>query len=161
MRKYETSLNAEWHVSSDGQPRRHRWWMEVTTSAIIHFDGGARPPDNGRGAIGYIVEIDDSTKEKGSERVGTATCNEAEYQALIQGLETASEMGCTEVEVKGDSQLIVRQVNGEWKTREPHLRELRDRVREVADEFEQFEIHHIPREENREADALVEQAFSD
>ncbi|WP_172967079.1 ribonuclease HI family protein [Halosegnis rubeus] len=132
----------------------------MTTSAIIHFDGGARPPDNGRGAIGYIVKIDNSTEEKGSERIGTATCNEAEYQALIRGLETASEMGCTDVEVKGDSQLIVRQVNGEWKTREPHLRELRDRAQGLADGFEKFEIQHVSREENGEADELVEEAFA-
>jgi ribonuclease HI len=84
-----------------------------------------------------------------------------EYHALIQGLEVASEKGCSEVEARGDSQLIVRQVTGEWQTKEPRLRELRDRVREVADEFEQFEIQHIPREDNREADALVDRAFSD
>lgn len=133
----------------------------VTPSAVIHFDGGARPPDNGQAAIGYIVEIDDSTEVKGSERIGTATCNEAEYQALIRGLETASEMGCTNVEVKGDSQLIVRQVNGEWKTREPRLRKLRDRAQELVEEFEQFEIRHISREENGEADELVDREFPD
>jgi len=133
----------------------------MTTPAIIHFDGGARPPDNGPAAIGYTVEIDDSTEERGHDRIGTATCNEAEYHALHRGLEVASKKGCTEVEARGDSQLIVRQVTGDWQTKEPHLREIRDRVREVAEEFEQFEIQHIPREENREADALVEQAFSD
>jgi ribonuclease HI len=133
----------------------------MTTPAIIHFDGGARPPDNGPAAIGYTVEIDGSTEERGYDRIGTATCNEAEYHALIRGLEVTSEKGYTEVEARGDSQLIVRQVAGDWQTKESHLRELRDRVRELADEFEQFEIQHIPREENREADALVEQAFSD
>jgi ribonuclease HI len=76
-------------------------------------------------------------------------------------LEAASEKGCTEVEARGDSQLIVRQVTGEWQTKEPHLRKLRDRAQEVTYEFETFEIQHIPREENREADTLVEQAFSD
>jgi ribonuclease HI len=69
-------------------------------------------------------------------------------------------MGCTDVEVKGDSQLIVRQVNGEWKTREPRLRELRDRAQGLADRFEKFEIQHVPREENRAPDELVEMAFS-
>jgi ribonuclease HI len=133
----------------------------MTTPAIIHFDGGARPPDNGPAAIGYTVEMGGSTEEKEHDRIGRATCNEAEYHALIRGLEVASKKGCTEVEARGDSQLIVRQVTGEWQTKEPRLRELRDRVREVAEEFEQFEIQHIPREENWEADALVEQAFSD
>jgi ribonuclease HI len=133
----------------------------MTTPAVIHFDGGARPPDNGPAAIGYTVEIDGPTEARDSARIGTATCNEAEYYALIRGLEVASKQGCTEVKARGDSQLLVRQVTGEWQTKEPRLRELRDRVREVADEFEQFEIQHIPREENRKADALVEQAFSD
>jgi ribonuclease HI len=133
----------------------------MTTPAIIHFDGGARPPDNGPAAIGYTVERGGSTEGSGHDRIGTATCNEAEYHALIRGLEVASEKGYTEVEARGDSQLIVRQVTGDWQTKEPRLRELRDHVREVTEEFEQFEIRHIPREENREADALVEQAFSD
>lgn len=133
----------------------------MTTPAIIHFDGGARPPDNGPAAIGYTVEIDGSTEERGHDRIGRATCNEAEYHALIRGLEVASKKGCTEVGTRGDSQLIVRQVTGDWQTKEPRLRELRNRVRELADKFEQFEIQHIPREENREADALVEQAFAD
>ena len=131
----------------------------MTTPAVIHFDGGARPSNPGPAAIGYTIEAKDWSDE-GSDHLGTATCNEAEYRALIRGLEVASERGCTEVEAKGDSQLIVRQVTSDWDTNEQHLRELRDRVREVADEFEQFEIQHIPREENREADALVEQAFS-
>lgn len=133
----------------------------MTAPAIIHFDGGARPPDNGPAAIGYTVVMGGSTEEKEHDRIGRATCNEAEYQALIRGLETASEKGCTEVEARGDSQLIVRQVTGDWQTNEQHLRKLRARTQELADEFEQFEIQHIPREENREADALVEQAFSD
>jgi len=131
----------------------------MTTSAVVHFDGGARPPDNGPAAIGYTVEIDGSTEEQDSARIGTATCNEAEYHALIKGLEAASKKGCTEVKARGDSQLIVRQVTGDWQTKEARLRELRDRVEELADEFETFEIAWVDREENKEADALVEQAF--
>jgi len=76
-------------------------------------------------------------------------------------LEVASKQGCTEVEARGDSQLVVRQVTGDWRTKNQHLRELRDCAQELADEFETFEIQHIPREENWEADGLVEQAFSD
>mgnify|MGYP006303421265 CR=1 FL=1 len=133
----------------------------MTTPAIIHFDGGARPPDNGPAAIGYTVEMDGSTEKQDSIRIGTATCNEAEYHALIRGLEVASKQGCTEVEARGDSQLIVRQVTGDWQTKEPRLRELRDRVQELVGEFEQFEIQHIPRKENWEADELVEKAFSE
>ena len=131
----------------------------MTTPTIIHFDGGARPSNPGPAAIGYTIEAEDWSDD-GSAHLGTATNNEAEYHALIRALELALEKECTEVEVRGDSQLVVKQVKGDWQTNEQHLRELRDRVREVAGEFEQFEIQHIPREENKEADALVEQAFS-
>jgi ribonuclease HI len=111
-------------------------------------------------AIGYTIETEDWSDE-GSDHIVEATNNEAEYHALIRGLEVASEQGCTEVEARGDSQLIVRQVTGDWQIKEPRLRELRDRVRGVAEEFEQFEVQHIPREENWEADELVEAGLSD
>jgi len=132
----------------------------MTTSAVIHFDGGTRPDNPGPSAIGYIVETDDWT-EKGNEHIGESTNNRTEYRALIRGLETASNQECTEIEARGDSQLVVKQVRGQWSVNKPELRPLRDRVQELADEFEHFEIQHIPREENREADALVDQAFAD
>ena len=130
----------------------------MTTPAVIHFDGGTRPENPGPSAIGYIVETDDWTEE-GSEHIGESTSNRTEYHALIQGLELASEKGCTEVEARGDSELVVKQVRGEYGVNQPELRPLRDRVQELADEFDQFEIQHIPREENWEADELVDQAF--
>jgi ribonuclease HI len=132
----------------------------MTTPAVIHFDGGARPTNPGPAAIGYTIEAEDWSDE-GSDHLGEATNNEAEYHALIRGLEVASKEGCIEVEARGDSQLIVQQVTGDWQTKEPRLRELRDRARDLTEEFEKFEIQHIPREENKEADELVDQAFSD
>ena len=132
----------------------------MTTPTLIHFDGGVRPTNPGPAAIGYTIEAD-GWSDEGSDYLGRATNNEAEYHALIRGLEVALKQGCIEVEAKGDSQLIVQQVTGDWKTKEPRLRELRDRVQELAEDFETFEIQHIPREENKEADSLVEQAFSE
>lgn len=93
----------------------------MTAPAIIHFDGGARPPDNGPAAIGYTVEICDSTEERENDRIGTAICNEAEYHALIRGLEVALEQGCTKVEARGDSQLIVKQVRSEYGVNQLNL----------------------------------------
>jgi ribonuclease HI len=135
MRTYEQFVNTERHVSSDGQPREHRWGVEMTTPAIIHFDGGARPSNPGLAAIGYTIEAEDWTEE-GSDHIGESTNNRAEYYALIRGLEVASEKGCTEVEARGDSQLVVKQVRDEWSVNEPELRPLRDRVQELAEEFE-------------------------
>jgi ribonuclease HI len=80
----------------------------MSSTVVIHFDGGARP-NPGPAAIGYIVETDDLTEE-GSEHIGESTNNRAEYNALIRGLEVASEKGCTEVEARGDSQLVVEVV---------------------------------------------------
>lgn len=161
MRTYERNLNAEWHVSSDGQPRRHRWWLVVTTSVVVKFDGGARP-NPGQGAIGYIVEADDWIEEGSASLDGGETTNiKAEYHALIRGLEVARQEGCTAVEAKGDSELVVKQMQGEYGVNEPSLYPLYDRARELADEFENFEIWHVQREKNWEADRLVEKAFSD
>ena len=132
----------------------------MTTPTVIHFDGGARPSNPGPAAIGYTIETGDWSDE-GSDHIGEATNNEAEYHALIRGLENALGKGCVTVEVRGDSQLIVNQVTGDWRTKKEHLCPLRDRGQELADRFEKFEIEHISREENWEADALVEQTFDD
>ena len=131
----------------------------MTTPVVIHFDGGARP-NPGPSAIGYIIETDDWIEE-GSEHIGESTNNRAEYHALIRGLQVDSEKGCTEVEARGDSQLVVKQVRDEWSVNEPELRSLRDRVQELADGFENFEIRHVSRDENWEADELVEVGFSE
>jgi ribonuclease HI len=131
----------------------------MTTSAVVKFDGGARPTPS-PAAIGYIIETDDWTEE-GSDHIGESANNRAEYRALIRGLETASEKGCTEVEARGDSEVIVKQVRGEYGVNEPELRPLRNRVQELAGEFESFDIQHVSRDENWEADELVEVGFSD
>ncbi|WP_152041459.1 ribonuclease HI family protein [Salinigranum salinum] len=132
----------------------------MTTPAVIHFDGGARPSNPGPAAIGYTIEVEDWSDE-GSDHLGKATCNEAEYHALIRGLEVASEKGCTEVDARGDSQLVVRQVMDGWQTNEQHLRELRDRARDLSEEFETFEIAWVDREENLRADELVDRELDD
>ena len=132
----------------------------MTTPAVVKFDGGTRPDNPGPSAIGYIVETDDWTEER-SEHIGESTNNRTEYRALIQGLELASEKGCTEVEARGDSQLVVKQVRDEWSVNEPKLHPLRERVQELADGFEDFEIRHVSRDENWEADELVEMGFSE
>jgi ribonuclease HI len=159
MRKYERNLNAKWHVSSDGQPRRHRWWLVVTTPAVVKFDGGARP-NPGQGAIGYIVETDDWIEEGNESLDGGETTNiKAEYHALIRGLEVARAKGCTAIEAEGDSELVVKQMRGEYGVNEPSLYPLHDHATELAEKFEKFEIRHLPREENWEADRLVDNSY--
>jgi ribonuclease HI len=115
----------------------------------------ANPPDTGVYRIWY--EGKDSTLAY----IGESTNNRAEYHTLIRGLELASETGCTEVEARGDSEVIVKQVRGEYGVNEPELRPLRNRVQGLAEEFDSFEIQHVSRDENWEADELVEVDFSD
>ena len=128
-------------------------------NATIKFDGGTRPTNPGPSTIGYIVSTDDSTEGE-SHHIGEATNNQAEYHALIQGLQTAQQRGCTEVMVKGDSKLVVKQVQGEWSVNDSELHTLLKRVRELAEGFDTFTIKHVPREQNEEVNQLVNRAFS-
>lgn len=125
--------------------------------AEIEFDGGARP-NPGPAAIGYVVRTPDDEKTH-SEHIGESTNNRAEYRALIAALERARDLGCTRVSVEGDSQLVVRQVTGEYGVNSDDIRPLHARVEELAAAFEEFAIEHVGRDDNRTADALVDAAF--
>lgn len=127
--------------------------------ATVHFDGGARP-NPGPAAIGCTVETEECYSEY-SNTIGEATNNQAEYRALIRALEIAEDAGFDSVTAKGDSQLIVNQVTGEWDTNDDTLEDLRDDVRELAQIFHRFNIEHVPREENETADSLVDKAFEE
>jgi ribonuclease HI len=82
-----------------------------------------------------------------------------EYAALVAALEAAVDAGFDEVEIRGDSQLIVKQVRGEWNTNDPDLREQRVRVHELLREFDDWSIDHVPREINDRADELANEAL--
>lgn len=129
------------------------------TSAVLMFDGGARPPSNGEAAIGYTIQVEESSRKEYSEHIGRATSNEVEYQSLIRGLRTALDLGVEEITAKGDSELVVCQMRSEYKTREPRLRKLGDEENMLVDQFDESEIEHIPRIENGVADSLVDDAF--
>jgi ribonuclease HI len=128
------------------------------------FDGGARPPDSGESAIGFTLQIVGKLRREFAERIGRATCNESEYQALISGLRNALNEDVDDNTGRGDSQLVVRQVRCEWEACEweaiePRLRVLRDEANELIEQFETFEIEHVPRIHKSVADSLVELAF--
>ncbi|MFT4883074.1 MAG: ribonuclease HI [Natronomonas sp.] len=126
--------------------------------AHVYFDGGSRG-NPGPAAIGWVIVTSDGIVAEGSERIGKATNNQAEYEALIRSLEAAADIGFEELLVKGDSQLIVKQVRGEWDTNDPTLREKRVRVRELLRQFDEWSIDHVPREINERADELVNEAL--
>jgi ribonuclease HI len=126
---------------------------------IANTDGGAR---GNPGPAGYGVVINDSTGKKVaalSEYLGRQTNNFAEYQALIAALEYAVEHGPKAVKVVSDSELMVRQIKGIYKVKDPTLRELHARASQLIRQLDWFDIEHVLRGKNREADELANAAM--
>ncbi len=124
-------------------------------------DGGARGNPGPAGWGAYLVAMDGSPLSQCWGFLGKATNNVAEYQGLIEALSLALELGASEIEVRTDSQLIERQVKGVYRVKQPHLRKLYDEVKVLAQRFSSFVILHVPREENKDADALANRAMDE
>ncbi|XGI83881.1 ribonuclease HI family protein [Halorutilales archaeon Cl-col2-1] len=127
--------------------------------AVVEFDGASRGNPGPASAAYVIRDSDSGILTENGERIGRATNNEAEYTALLGGLREASERGFDEVEAVGDSQLIVKQVRGDWDCNSENLKPLYYEVRELADSFDSFEIRHVPRETNERADRIANEVF--
>ncbi|HEU4907212.1 MAG TPA: ribonuclease HI family protein [Solirubrobacterales bacterium] len=126
---------------------------------VVNVDGGARG-NPGPAAIGAVVQDGEgNVLEERGERIGTATNNVAEYKALLLGIERAAELGASELELIGDSELIVRQVKGEYKVKNATMRELHTEVKKALRAFDNWSIRHVRREQNAEADRLVNAAL--
>jgi ribonuclease HI len=126
---------------------------------IVHVDGGARG-NPGRAAAACVVSSPDGdVLAERSELLGTATNNVAEYRALLLGLECAHELGASEVEVVGDSELIAKQVQGLYKVKHEAMRPLHRRALDSLARFEDWSIRTVPRAQNARADALVNAAL--
>ena len=126
---------------------------------IVNVDGGSRG-NPGPAAIAAVAsEPGGGVLAERSERIGSATNNVAEYRAMLLGIELARELGAKEVELIGDSQLIVRQVRGEYKVKDPNLKPLREKVVKALVDFDSWSIKDVRRERNEEADRLVNEAL--
>lgn len=125
---------------------------QVMKLATIHFDGGGQSP--GPVTAACTVELSDGSFDQAVKRFDQGTHNTAEWQALILGLRLARKHGERRVVVKGDSTLVVKQVNREWKTKNPALLPLRTQAEELLAQFESWSVEWIPRNENRRADEL-------
>ncbi|ROO61536.1 putative phosphoglycerate mutase [Micromonospora sp. Llam0] len=127
---------------------------------VVEADGGARgnPGPAGYGAV--VLDADTGTvlAERG-EALGVATNNVAEYQGLIAGLRAAAEIGATSVDVRMDSKLVVEQMCGRWQIKNPGLRPLAAQAATLVREFDSVRFSWIPREQNKRADALANQAM--
>ena len=128
--------------------------------AHVYFDGACRG-NPGPAAVGWVIVTGDGIAAEGGQQIGEATNNQAEYAALLQAVEAARDLGIDEADIRGDSQLIVKQIRGEWETNDPELRERRVRVRELLTDFDRWSIAHVPREVNERADELANEAFDD
>jgi ribonuclease HI len=129
---------------------------------VIYCDGGSRG-NPGPSAIGAVVLDPSSDPPRRvasvSERIGITTNNVAEYRALIAGLEAAAPFGARRVRVRADSKLVVEQVKGTWKVKQPHLRPLLEQARKLLGGYADVDLQHVPRAENTDADALVNAAL--
>jgi probable phosphoglycerate mutase len=126
---------------------------------VINVDGGARGNPGPAGYGAYVRDAAGNTVAELSEFIGIATNNVAEYRGLLAGLEYAREHQAHEVKVYSDSELIVKQMHGEYKVKSPDLKPLYEQVRRLASDLAKFSIHHVPRERNADADRLANQAM--
>jgi ribonuclease HI len=127
--------------------------------AKLSTDGGARG-NPGPAAFAYVLEADDGTVLAAhGETIGVATNNVAEYRGLIAGLEKARELGLREVDVVSDSELVVKQMLGEYRVKNEALRELSVRAGRLAREIGSVTYTAVRREHNELADRLVNEAL--
>ncbi len=126
---------------------------------VVHVDGGARGNPGPAAAACVISTPEGETLGEHAQLLGATTNNVAEYRALLLGLEQARELGADEVEVVGDSELIAKQVLGQYKVKNAALKSLHGEALTSFARFESWSIRTVPRAQNAEADALVNAAL--
>ena len=127
--------------------------------ARLSTDGGARG-NPGPAAYGYVLKAEDGTVlDARGEAIGVATNNVAEYRALVAGLEKAAELGLDEVEVVSDSELLVKQMRGEYRVKNAALADLNDEASRLARRIGRVTYRAVRREHNELADQLVNEAL--
>lgn len=126
---------------------------------ILWTDGGARG-NPGPAGIGVVMtDAQGEVVAEIAEYIGEATNNQAEYRALIAGLTRARELAATVVDIRMDSELVVRQLNGEYKVKNENMKPLYVQATALLKTFARYTIQHVRREQNAEADKLVNQAL--
>lgn len=130
-------------------------------TAYLYADGAARGNPGPAGA-GYLLKDDEGNVAfEGCRYLGEKTNNQAEYLALTEGLVKAIEMGVGELLISLDSELIVKQIKGEYRVKNDGIKPLFKRVKELLEKFGSYSIKHIPREKNKDADRLANKAIDE
>jgi ribonuclease HI len=149
---------AEWKKFC-GRVEEHLTSQPESNRYVIHVDGASR---NNPGPAGIGIVIADArgrTIRECSDFIGEQTNNVAEYRALIRALDLAEEVGAKELEIRTDSELMARQMNGIYRVKNIHLLNLYFEAQEKLRKFSDFTISQVPREENRRADVLANMAI--
>ena len=126
---------------------------------FLYIDGAASGNPGPAGAAALVKDAEGDTLLEKARAFGPATNNVAEYQGLLLGLELAAQLKPNILTIRSDSELLVRQVAGQYKVRAPHLKPLLREARRLLAPFETVEIEHIPRTRNTEADKLARKAL--
>jgi ribonuclease HI len=129
------------------------------TKVTVHVDGGARGNPGPAAAASVVSTTGGEVLDEATELLGSVTNNVAEYRALLLGLARARALGAGEVEVVNDSELIAKQVKGLYKVKHKDMKPLHAKAMAALRGFEKWSIRSVPRAQNAEADALVNQAL--
>lgn len=125
---------------------------------IVHIDGASRG-NPGPAAFAFVIALPDDARVEDHGLLGDTTNNIAEYTALLRALERASELDIGRLHIHSDSELLVKQMNGEYRVKNPDLRSLYDQARELAERFQSVRYTHVRREHNKRADELCNLAL--
>jgi ribonuclease HI len=125
----------------------------------VHVDGGARGNPGPAAAAAVVSAPDGTVLDEAAERIGTATNNVAEYRAVLLGLKRARALGADEVDIVGDSELVARQLQGDYRVKHPALRPLHVAALAGLGELSAWSVRTVPRAQNARADALVNVAL--
>lgn len=126
---------------------------------IIQVDGASRG-NPGPASYGFaVLDPEGNILHSGSGYIGISTNNVAEYTALIEALRFALKRGIASIDIRSDSQLLVKQLSGEYKVRTPHIAELYEQTRNLLRKFAWYQIKHVPRAQNKLADKLANEAL--
>jgi ribonuclease HI len=130
----------------------------MSDTATMHIDGASRG-NPGPAAYAVVLARPGEPVVEEADTIGTATNNAAEYTALVEGLELAAELGVKKLAVFSDSELMVKQMRGEYRVKNEDLRPLYEEARRLAAGFAQFTITHVRREQNKRADEIGNEAL--